>query len=76
MGKDHVIAMPATLGSEDFGFIADQVPSFYFRLGVRRPGDHIASPLHTPGFFADESCLPVGVRALVTVALAALRDDC
>jgi amidohydrolase len=75
LGKERVVEMPATLGSEDFGFIAERVPSFYFRLGVRRPGERTASALHTPTFFADESCLPVGVRALVTVALAALRGE-
>ncbi|MFO0982506.1 MAG: amidohydrolase [Planctomycetota bacterium] len=72
LGADHVHAMPASMGSEDFGYFAERVPGFYFRLGVRRPGEQHAAALHTPGFFADEQCLTVGVTAMATVAMAGL----
>jgi amidohydrolase len=58
--------------SEDFAFFANEVPGFFFFLGVSRPrapsGDH-----HTPTFMADDSAVAVGIRAMATVLLDHLR---
>ena len=42
------------------------------RLGVRGPDVERALDLHQPTFDVDESCIGIGVRVLVTAALAAL----
>jgi amidohydrolase len=34
-----------------------------------------AAPNHSPGFFADESALPVGVRALANLAVDFLQQS-
>jgi amidohydrolase len=51
------------MGSEDFSFFANEVPGFYYRLGQVKPGttsgDH-----HTPTFLADDSSIPVGIKAM------------
>jgi amidohydrolase len=74
-GEDHVVLIPADTGAEDFSFIAQEVPGFYFTLGARRKdvARADAADHHTPDFFVDEGSLPLGVRAMTAVALHALR---
>jgi amidohydrolase len=63
VGKEHVKRIPPSMASEDFSFFANEVPGFYYRLGQVKPGtttgDH-----HTPTFRADDSSIPVGIRAM------------
>ncbi len=57
-----------SMGAEDFSFIANQVPSAMFRLGVA--GIDVGSePLHTPKFDIDESALPIGASVLALAVL-------
>jgi len=53
---------PAMVG-EDFSYFANEVPGFFYRLGVQKhgtaSGDH-----HTPTFQADDSAIPVGIRVM------------
>jgi amidohydrolase len=63
VGKEHVTRIPPSMASEDFSFFANVVPGFFYRLGQVKPGtttgDH-----HTPTFRADDSSVPVGIRAM------------
>jgi amidohydrolase len=63
VGKGHVSRIPPAMGSEDFSFFANEVPGFFYRLGQVKPGatsgDH-----HTPTFLADDSAIPVGIKAM------------
>ncbi len=63
VGTAHVTRIPPAMGSEDFSFFANEVPGFYFRLGQVKAGttsgDH-----HTPTFLADDSSIPVGIKAM------------
>ena len=63
VGKEHLKRIPPSMASEDFSFFANEVPGFYYRLGQVKPGtttgDH-----HTPTFRADDSSIPVGIRAM------------
>jgi amidohydrolase len=63
--------VPLRTGAEDFSFYQERVPGVFFFLGVSPAGqDPALSPAnHSPYFFADEGALPVGVRALSSVAL-------
>jgi len=62
-GPEHVKRIPPSMASEDFSFFANQVPGFYYRLGQVKPGttsgDH-----HTPTFRADDSSIPIGIKAM------------
>lgn len=68
VGKAHVTRIPPAMGSEDFSFFANEVPGFFYRLGQVKAGttsgDH-----HTPTFLADDSAIPVGIRAMSFVIL-------
>lgn len=63
VGKENVKQLPPTMGGEDFAYFANVIPGFFYRLGMVKSGttsgDH-----HTPTFLADDSCIPVGIKAM------------
>jgi len=54
--------------AEDFPFFGQKAPYFYFLLGTRNDAKGIGSVNHTATFDVDEDTLPLGVRALATLA--------
>ena len=68
VGKTHVTKLAPAMPSEDFSYFANEVPGFYYRLGMVKAGttsgDH-----HTPTFRADDSSIPVGIKAMSTIVL-------
>jgi amidohydrolase len=72
VGKENVIDSPPTMGGEDFSYFSNLIPGFYFRLGVVKPGT-ASGGLHTPDFRADDTAIPVGVKAMAQVVLDYLR---
>lgn len=71
VGEGNVRVGPLTGTAEDFSYFQHQVPGFFFFLGVTPPGQDLSKvpQNHSPLFFADESALPVGVKALTNLAL-------
>lgn len=70
-GADNVRVAPLTGTAEDFSYFGQKVPSMFVFLGVT-PRDQDwtkAAQNHSPLFFADESALPVGVRAIANLAV-------
>lgn len=76
-GADRVRVVPLRTGAEDFSFFQERVPGFFFFLGVTAEGlDPETVPgNHSPLFAADEGALPVGVRAMSSVALQWLATN-
>jgi amidohydrolase len=70
-GAENVKVVPLRTGAEDFSFFQERVPGVFFFLGVTPMGqDPETVPAnHSPLFFADEGALPVGVRAMASMAL-------
>jgi amidohydrolase len=54
--------------AEDFPAFGRKAPYFYFLLGTRNDAEGIASINHTSTFDVDEDALPLGVRAMATLA--------
>jgi amidohydrolase len=54
--------------AEDFPSFGQRAPYFYFLLGTRNDAKGIASVNHTARFDVDEDALPLGVRAMATLA--------
>lgn len=54
-GRDALIEIKGSAGSDDFGFYAACVPSIYFLFGTRAPGDE--SQVHTPTFGASDDVI-------------------
>jgi amidohydrolase len=79
-GKDNVRTISLQTTAEDFSYFGQNIPSLFFWVGVT-PADRdaVTAPFnHSPLFYMDEASLPVGVRAMLTVAtdyLQAARPD-
>jgi amidohydrolase len=71
VGAANVVTSPPTMAGEDFSYFANEIPGFYFRLGVVAPGTH-SGGLHTPDFRADDASIAVGIRAMTDLVLAYL----
>lgn len=63
--------------SEDFSFLANEVPGLFFFLGTTARGQDPAkaAPNHSPEFKIDEATLVVGVRALAALAMEFLQAE-
>jgi amidohydrolase len=68
LGTQNVIESEPTMGGEDFAYFADEVPGFYYRLGVTKPGT-TSGGLHTPTFTADDSAVPVAMHTMTLLLL-------
>ena len=62
--------VPKVTGAEDFSFFQREAPGLFYFVGVVPAGQDVmkAAPNHSPRFYVDEGCLPVGVRTLANVA--------
>ncbi|KAL3929643.1 MAG: hypothetical protein SGBAC_012120 [Bacillariaceae sp.] len=70
----EVLEVEPGMGAEDFGFIADEIPSSYFMIGQGSGTDPPTNfGLHHPRFALDESILPQGVELHANLALRALH---
>ena len=72
LGVDNVVELDPTMGGEDFAYFANAVPGFFFRLGQVKPGG-TSGGHHTPDFQADNSAVPVGIRAMTNLLLDYLK---
>jgi amidohydrolase len=73
VGSDEVRMLDPVMGGEDFAYFANEVPGFFFRLGMVAPGVESGGH-HTPTFQADDSSVPVGMRAMSNLLLDYLRS--
>ena len=68
LGEENVVTMPyAAMGGEDFAFIKEKKPGIFIRLGCRTPGGPYGSA-HSPTFYADNACIPVGMLTIISLA--------
>ncbi len=74
-GPDNVREMVLITGAEDFSFFSQEVPGFYYFLGVT-PSDQnpaTAPSNHSPRFYVDESALAIGTQAMTLLAVDYLQ---
>lgn len=76
-GEQKVIVVPKVTGAEDFSFFANEIPGFYYFLGVTPKGTNPATAAsnHSPRFYVDESALKVGTRAITQLTLNYLASN-
>ncbi len=68
LGPENVIVPEfPQMGVDDFAYLAEKVPGCYAELGCLAPGQ-TSEPLHSPRFFPDENCLPVGAAMIAAWA--------
>lgn len=75
LGEDRVRPRTPIMGAEDFSFFANEVPGFYFDVGVNSPGVTEAPSNHSPRFSVYEPALETGLRAMLAVALDRIEPD-
>lgn len=73
MGAGNVQVVEPSMAGEDFAYFANEIPGFYFRLGVVAPGTQ-SGGLHTPTFRADDSAVAVGMKAMSRLVVDYLRE--
>lgn len=71
LGPEGLIAAEATMGAEDFSYMAQCAPGAMVYLGVANGGQSL---LHSPTFDLDEKALPIGAAILAETACRLLND--
>jgi amidohydrolase len=69
VGADKVKDMPLSTIAEDFAYLAEAVPGFYYFVGAT-PADQDprrAPSNHSPRFYLDEASLEIGLRSMLQV---------
>lgn len=66
LGEDNAQHFPPVMGAEDFAYFANEVPGFYFWLGVT-PEGKTNSALHTPTMRADDAAVAPGIKAMTAL---------
>lgn len=69
LGVNGQVAVPQSLGGEDFGWYVEQIPGAMFRLGTRTPGGPTYD-LHQGNLRVDERAVSIGSRILAEAAAA------
>lgn len=64
IGKDNVEELPIRLTAEDFSFYSQEIPTCFFRLGVRNEEKGIVHGVHHPKFDVDRDALKLGVQMM------------
>lgn len=72
IGDENVTTVPCLAGTEDFGYVSEQVPSMFAYLGVGGPD---AAPMHNPSMVVDEDMLPYGAAIHANVAIKWLEQN-
>ena len=63
VGEANAQELDPTMGGEDFSYFANEVPGFFYRLGVHREGTR-TGPHHSPFFRADDASVAIGMRVM------------
>lgn len=71
-GPKNVLSWPAVMAADDFAYFTRAIPGFFFFLGTQKPGT-TSGINHAPNFQADDSAIPIGMRAMTEVVLEYLR---
>lgn len=74
VGKENVVDIDLTLGSEDFAYYSHVVPASFYRLGTRNEAKGITSYVHTPTFDIDEEALKIGPGLMAWMAISELNS--
>jgi len=75
LGKENVVDLELTLGSEDFAYYSHQIPASFYRLGTRNEAKGITSYVHTPTFDIDETAMSIGPGLMAWMAVKELMES-
>jgi amidohydrolase len=75
VGKENVVDIDLTLGSEDFAYYSQIIPASFYRLGTRNEAKGITSYVHTPTFDIDENALKISTGLMAWMAVHELANS-
>jgi amidohydrolase len=75
VGKENVVDIDLTLGSEDFAYYSQIIPASFYRLGTRNEAKGITSYVHTPTFDIDEDALKISTGLMAWMAVHELANS-
>ncbi|KAF0202461.1 MAG: hypothetical protein FD170_1928 [Bacteroidetes bacterium] len=75
VGEDNVVDLDLRMTAEDFAYFSQQVPSCFYRLGIRNENLGIIHNLHTDQFDVDETSLETGAGLMAWMAVRALNPS-
>lgn len=64
IGEDKIHELPIRLTAEDFSFYAQEIPTCFFRIGVRNENKGITYGVHHPKFDIDHEALKIGMQMM------------
>ncbi|MCF3111887.1 M20 family metallopeptidase [Niabella sp. CC-SYL272] len=73
-GREQLLHQDIWMASEDFAYYSQELPSFFYLLGVGNEAREIRSALHTPTFNIDEDALELGMGLMAYTALRWLQN--
>lgn len=74
VGAENVIDAQPCMASEDFSLLMEKVPSFFYWIGSKTPGED-SQAWHHPAFHADDRGIRIAAGTLAQAALTALSDN-
>ncbi|MDI6601010.1 MAG: M20 family metallopeptidase [Thermoanaerobacteraceae bacterium] len=74
VGEENIVDPGISMGGEDFSYFLEKAPGSFLMLGITNAERGIDKNNHHPRFDIDEEALPLGVEALVRVALKFLNS--
>ena len=75
LGTENVIDLPIRMTAEDFSYYSQEIDACFYRLGTGNAARGITSPIHTPTFDVDETCLEIGSGLMAHCALRELETN-
>lgn len=69
LGEKNVHDLPIRLTAEDFSFYAQEIPTCFFRIGVRNEEKGIVHGVHNSRFDIDHEALKTGMQMMVMACL-------
>lgn len=69
LGSEHVHELPIRLTAEDFSFYAQEIPTCFFRIGVRNEERGIIHGVHNSRFDIDHEALKVGMQMMTMACI-------
>lgn len=67
LGNERVVDLPIRMTGEDFSFYSQQVPSCFFRLGVRNEELKASYGVHNSKFAVDEAAMQVALEVYLSM---------
>lgn len=73
LGEEQVKELSPQMVAEDFSYYCQEIPGFYFFLGVKNLAQETIAPLHNPYFNPDEGSIALGIKIMCHLLLDCLE---